>query len=93
MKPSKEDAYELMLPKETKELLKERDNYALFNYQIYKELQRYTKENDLALTKYLEEIISKESGISSKGLMIWADLMIMNGDLATVSSSITDPKP
>ena len=34
-KPSKEEAFELMLPKETKDLAKARDVYAFASGQIY----------------------------------------------------------
>ena len=43
-----------MLPKNTNEVLKMRDNYALINSQVYKELNRAYRENNEYLSKYLE---------------------------------------
>jgi hypothetical protein len=36
--------------------------------------------------KYLEEIIKIESGIASRGLMVWADLLISVKDINTIVS-------
>ena len=43
-----------MLPKETKEVLKLRDTYALFNYQIFYEMKRFINQKNDFLSKDLE---------------------------------------
>ena len=74
-----------MLPKETRELMKERDKYALFNYQAYKELQRNITCNPKILSRYFCEAFQKFSVISSKVLIIWADLLTRVGDISKVA--------
>lgn len=72
---TKEEAFALMLPKETSEAKRLRDTYALYNQEIYKECQRYFRETNRYVAKYVKEYIESQSRLNSEGMMLWADML------------------
>lgn len=55
-----------MLPKETKEVLLLRENYAFYNCQIYEECLRHTKDINKMLSNYIREFIEMQVTNSAK---------------------------
>ena len=47
----------------------------MINNSIYQELRRSFKQNNEYLSKYLEEIGNSQSDLSSRNIMLWADVL------------------
>lgn len=66
--------------------MKDRDQYALCSSMIYNESLRHFQENDFYLYEYFEEIAKMETDISSRGVMLWADVQMKTKGLTVKAS-------
>jgi len=51
-----------------------REKYALYNFQMYEELNRFYTSKNFHIGRYLQEYCRHETKISSEMMMIWVDM-------------------
>lgn len=73
-KLGRDEAMQVMLPKETKEVLQLREQYALYNCQIYEECLRHTKDVNKMLSNYIRQFIEMQLNNAAKTADIFAEI-------------------
>jgi hypothetical protein len=70
VKPNKEEAFSVILPKETKEMLALRETFGMYSFSIYEECLRHSQSTNKSMANYLREFLDDQFKISSTTTMI-----------------------